>query len=159
MSVRSEEFWIWIIQLCTASLLGDQKFKLEQEDVPYVSGHSVSEHLEYCVRKYCPDKTIEQARKYYFEHTFREMQKIIEGRGRVNAFVPTPGLKEFLLELKRRKIKIGLVTSGLYEKAWPENLSAFLTLKLGDPREFYDAIITAGFPCRETFDEMLNIID
>ena len=42
-------------------------------------------------------------------------------------------------------VKIGLVTSGLYEKAWPEILSAFNTLDMGDPRKFYDAIITAGF--------------
>ena len=43
-------------------------------------------------------------------------------------------------------VKIGLVTSGLYEKAWPEILSAFKTLGMGDPKDFYDAIISAGFP-------------
>jgi len=32
----------------------------------------------------------------------------------------------------------------LYEKAWPEILSAFKTLKMGVPLEFYDALITAG---------------
>jgi beta-phosphoglucomutase-like phosphatase (HAD superfamily) len=53
------------------------------------------------------------------------------------------------MELKSMNIKIGLVTSGLYEKAWPEILSAFRTLKMGDPKEFYDAIITAGFPLRQ----------
>jgi len=42
-----------------------------------------------------------------------------------------------------------LVTSGLYEKAWPEILSAFRTLKMGDPLEFYDAVISAGFPMRK----------
>jgi hypothetical protein len=39
-----------------------------------------------------------------------------------------------------------LVTSGLYEKAWPEILSAFQAMDLGDPCEFYDAIISAGYP-------------
>jgi beta-phosphoglucomutase-like phosphatase (HAD superfamily) len=144
-SVRSEEFWIWIIQMSTASLLGDPGFELEEADLPFVSGHSVSEHLQYCIRKYCPDRTVEEARKYYFEHTRREMNEIVEGRGREGAFVPSPGLKEFLYELKGMGIKIGLVTSGLYEKAWPEILSAFRTLDMGDPKEFYDAIITAGF--------------
>lgn len=148
-SVRSEEFWIWIIQLSTASLLNNQKFELEESDLPYVSGHSVSEHLEYCVRKYCPDKTVEEARKYYFQHTHFQMREILEGRGKANAFTPSPGLKDFLLELKAKKIKIGLVTSGLYEKAWPEILSAFKTLNMGDPKDFYDAIITAGFPLRK----------
>lgn len=148
-SVRSEEFWMWIIQLTTASLLDNPRFELEDADLPHVSGHSVSEHLAYCIQKYCPDKTVEEARTYYFKHTHREMKNILEGYGRKDAFVPSPGLKEFLLELKRMGIKIGLVTSGLYEKAWPEILSAFRTLGMGDPKEFYDAIISAGFPLRK----------
>ena len=46
-SVRSEEFWIGIIQTSTASLLGDRHFELEEADLPFVSGHSVSEHLQH----------------------------------------------------------------------------------------------------------------
>ncbi len=148
-TVRSEEFWIWIIQKAMASLLDDDSFELEEADVPFVSGHSVSEHLNYCVNKYCPEKSVEQARDYYFEHTHYEMNEIMEGRGRKNAFTPTEGIKEFLLELKSMDIKIGLVTSGLYEKAYPEILSAFSTLGMGDPKEFYDSIITAGYPLRK----------
>ena len=148
-SVRSEEFWIWIIQMTTASLLGDPRFELEEADLPFVSGHSVSEHLGYCIRKYCPGRTVEQARHHYFEHTRREMKEIMEGRGRDGAFVPSPGLADFLLELKGMGVRIGLVTSGLYEKAWPEILSAFRTMGLGDPLEFYDAVITAGFPMQK----------
>ena len=148
-SVRSEEFWIWIIQMTTASLLGNPKFELEEADLPFVSGHSVSEHLQHCIDKYCPDEKLEEARKYYFEHTHREMRKIMDGRGRLDAFKPAPGIKDFLLELKAMGVKIGLVTSGLYEKAWPEILSAFRTLDMGDPKDFYDAIITAGFPLRK----------
>jgi beta-phosphoglucomutase len=148
-TVHSEEFWMWIIQMSIASLLGDPHFTLEEADKPFVSGHSVSEHLKYGIRKYCPDKTIEAARAYYFEHTHRELEAIVQGTGKAGAFTPTPGVKEFLLELKGRGIKIGLVTSGLYEKAWPEILSAFETLGLGDPRDFYDVIISAGYPLRK----------
>ena len=148
-SVRSEAFWIWIIQMSTASLLDNPHFELEEADLPYVSGHSVSEHLQHCIRKYCPDKTVEEARGYYFEHTRREMKAILEGGGRANAFTPTPGLKPFLLELKQRGIKIGLVTSGLHEKAWPEIVSAFRQLDMGKPEDFYDAIISAGFPLQK----------
>lgn len=148
-SVRSEQFWIRIIEQTTASLLGDPRFTLEEEDLPYVSGHSVSEHLQHCIRRYCPGKSVEEARRYYFEHTRREMQAILEGRGRTDSFVPTPGLKPFLLALKSRGIRIGLVTSGLHEKAYPEILAAFRTMGMGDPREFYDAIVTAGFPMRK----------
>ncbi|NIA14738.1 MAG: HAD hydrolase-like protein [Nitrospiraceae bacterium] len=148
-SVRSEEFWVWVIERSAASLLDNPKFELEEADVPYVSGHSVSEHLQYCIDKYCPDKTVEEARGYYFEHTGREMKAIMEGGGREGAFTPSPGLKEFLHALKDKGVKIGLVTSGLYEKAWPEILSAFRTLGMGDPTEFYDAIVTAGFAMRK----------
>lgn len=148
-SVRSEDFWIWIIQMSTASLLGDRGFELEEADLPFVSGHSVSEHLQHCIGKYCPDKSVEKAREYYFEHTRREMNEIMQGGGRAGAFVPTPGLKEFLNALKDMGIKIGLVTSGLHEKAWPEILSAFRELDMGDPKDFYDAIITAGFPMQK----------
>lgn len=147
-SVRSEPFWIWIIEQTTASLSGDSSFRLEEADLPFVSGHSVSEHLQYCIDKYCPAKTLEEARTHYFRHTQREMQKIMAGQGRMNAFVPAPGLKDFLLELKDLGIKIALVTSGLYEKAYPEIAAAFQTLGMGDPKDFYDAIITAGFPLR-----------
>lgn len=145
-SVRSEEFWIWIIEQTTASLLNNPDFHLEQADMPFVSGHSVSEHLQYCIDKYCPNKSLEEARKYYFTHTRGEMEAIMNGMGKVGAFTPSPKLKEFLLELKDMGIKIGLVTSGLYEKAYPEIKSAFDTLNMGDPKEFYDSMISAGFP-------------
>ena len=148
-SVRSEEFWIWIIQQTVASLLNDPNFTLEKSDIPYVSGHSVSEHLSYCIEKYCPQKTLEEAREYYFEHTHREMDAIMHGKGKQGAFTPSPKLKEFLTELKRMNIKIGLVTSGLYEKAYPEIKSAFDTLNMGDPKDFYDSIISAGFPLKK----------
>ncbi len=145
-SVRSEEFWIWIIEQTTASLLGDPSFKLDDSDLPFVSGHSVSEHLQYCIDKYCPNKSLEEARKFYFEHTHREMDAIMRGEGKQGAFTPSPKLKEFLFALKEMGIKIGLVTSGLYEKAFPEIKSAFDTLEMGDPKDFYDSIISAGFP-------------
>jgi len=148
-SVRSEAFWVWIIERTTAGLLGETGFRLEDSDLPHVSGHSVSEHLQYCIDKYCPGRTVEEARASYFEHTHREMAEILAGRGRADAFQPSPGLEEFLLALKGAGIRIGLVTSGLHEKAWPEIVSAFRTLGMGDPAAFYDAIITAGFPMRK----------
>ena len=149
-SVRSEEFWIWIIEMTTASLLGNPDFKLEEADMPFVSGHSVSEHLQYCIDKYCPDKTIEEARNYYFEHTHREMNEILEGRGKGRRLCAVSRNQGILLALKEKGVKIGLVTSGLYEKAWPEIMSAFDTLKMGEKAEdFYDASITAGYPLRK----------
>lgn len=147
-SIHSEHFWVWMIELATASLLGNPRFSLEEADLPFVAGHSVSEHLQHCVTKYCPGRTVEEARRFYFEHTHREMQAILDGGGRADAFVPAPGLREFLLELKGRGVRIAVVTSGLHEKAWPELVAAFRTMRLGEPSGFYDAIITAGFPLR-----------
>jgi beta-phosphoglucomutase-like phosphatase (HAD superfamily) len=147
-SVHSEGFWIWIIERTTAQLLKRPGFELEEADLPYVSGHSVSEHLQHCISKYCPDRSVEEARAAYFEIVHAEMEAILQGRGRVDAFKPAPGLKRFLTVLKERGIKIGLVTSGLYEKAWPEIVAAFRVMGMGDPRDFYDAIITAGNPLR-----------
>ena len=148
-SVRSEEFWIWIIEKTTASMLDDESFKIEDSDIPFVSGHSVSEHLKYCIDKYFTGESLDKERNFYFEHVNHEMKEIMEGRGRKNSFVPQEGLKEFLLAIKAKGIKIGLVTSGLYEKAMPEILSAFRTLDMGEPTDFYDAIISAGYPLRK----------
>jgi pentatricopeptide repeat protein len=145
-SVHSESFWMWVIEQTTARLLGNTNFKIEKEDEPFISGHSVSEHLQYMIEKYCKTGKLEEARKYYFEITNYEMSEILKGRGKQDAFTPAPNLKEFLLTLKDNNIKIGLVTSGLYEKAMPEIISAFKQLDMGEPTEFYDAIITAGYP-------------
>lgn len=143
-SVKSEEFWMSIIEATTAELTGNPHFQLEAVDAPFVAGHSVSEHLTYCIEKYCPDKALDDARAIYFDKVDFELKEIMAGRGREGAFTPTEGLKDFLYMLKGRGVKIGLVTSGLYEKAMPEIISAFRTLKMGDPVDFYDAIITAG---------------
>lgn len=143
-SVHSEEFWMWVIEQTTARLLGNRNFKREQEDEPFISGHSVSEHLKYMIDKYTKGASLEQAREYYYEIVNYEMDEILKGRGKQDAFTPAPHLKEFLTAVKNEGIKIGLVTSGLYEKAMPEIISAFKQLNMGDPTEFYDCIITAG---------------
>ncbi len=46
-TVRSEPFWVWMIEQTMGSLLGDPSFTLDATDLPYVSGFSVSEHLQY----------------------------------------------------------------------------------------------------------------
>lgn len=145
-SVHSERFWILMIQHAIASLRGEPDFRFDASDLPFVSGHSVSEHLAHGVRRYCPGRSVEEARRAYFERVRFELSEILAGRGHIDAFAPTAGLKPFLLHCKQAGLRIGLVTSGLHEKAWPEIVSAFRQLELGDPRAFYDAIITAGFP-------------
>lgn len=93
--------------------------------------------------------SLELARQYYFDIVNYEMDEILKGRGKQDAFTPAPNLKEFLTTVKNEGIKIGLVTSGLYEKAMPEIISAFKQLDMGDPVDFYDSIITAGYALRK----------
>ena len=143
-SVQSEEFWIWLIEKTAGKLLKNPKFTLSAEDIPFVSGFSTIEHLEYCIKKYEIQATALEANCAYHEIAEYELKEILEGRGNVSAFRPREGLKDFLLELKARDIKIGLATSGLDYKAIPEILSAFRVLGLGDPTEFYDGIVTGG---------------
>ena len=139
-SVRSEEFWIRMIERTAARLVGNPRFQLDESDLPHVSGHSVSEHLQHCIARYRPQTSVEEARAIYFDLVRAELEAIQQGRGWPTAFQPAPGLKPLLQTLKERGVRIGLVTSGLYEKAWPEILSAFRVMGLGDPRDFYDAI-------------------
>lgn len=148
-SVHSESFWMWVIERTTARRLGKNSFRYDAEDEPFISGHSVSEHLQYMIDKYAAGMSLELARQYYFEIVEHEMKEIMNGRGKQDAFTPAPGLKEFLTEVKSEGIQIGLVTSGLYEKAMPEIISAFKQLGMGNPAEFYDAIITAGQALRK----------
>jgi beta-phosphoglucomutase-like phosphatase (HAD superfamily) len=149
-SVHSEIFWIWVIEQVTCTLLNDPKFKFADEDIPHVSGRSVSEHLKYCIDKYCKNTvsaTMEKAWKTYFDITHSELDNILKGRPTKapTTFQPAPFLKEFIFGLREKGVKIGLVTSGLYEKSIPEIKAAFDTLNIGDPVKFYDAIVTAGF--------------
>lgn len=143
-SVHSESFWMWVIERTTARLLGKSDFRREPEDEPFISGHSVSEHLQYMIDKYAKGGSLSEARSYYFEIVNHEMDEIMKGRGKQDAFTPAPNLKKFLKAVKKEGIKIGLVTSGLYEKAMPEIISAFKQLDMGNPADFYDCIITAG---------------
>lgn len=143
-SVQSETFWVWIIEKTLQELSGNPQLSLSDEDLPFVSGFSVSEHLQYGIDKYVPGASIVKARELYHRITEYEMQEILAGRGNAEAFRPAPHLKEFLTALKQNNVKIGLVTSGLYCKAMPEIIAAFRTLEMGDPMEFYDAVITAG---------------
>ena len=142
-TVISEEFWIYLIEK-TVKQLTSPDFTLCEADTPFVSGFSTAEHLDYCIKKYNVQATLYEALETYHKTAKFELNEIMEGRGNAEAFKPRAGLKEFLYALKAKGIKIGLATSGLDYKAIPEIVSAFRVLDMGDPIEFYDAIITGG---------------
>ena len=143
-TVKSEEFWVYLIECVCKEMLGDKNFRLTKEDEPFVSGFSTVEHLTYCKKKYNFSQDINEALTCYHRIARFELNEIMKGRGNVNAFKPREGLKDFLLTLKNNGIKIGLATSGLDYKAIPEIVSCFRVLGMGNPLEFYDAIITGG---------------
>ena len=143
-TVKSEEFWIWLIEGTVKKLLNNPDFTFAEEDIPYVSGFSTIEHLDYCIQKYGIQANVIEANELYHQMAEYELGEILAGRGNAEAFHPRAGLKEFLTELKRRGIKVGLATSGLDYKAIPEIVSAFRNLKLGEPLNYYDAVMTGG---------------
>lgn len=143
-TVKSEEFWIWLIEKTSQRLLNNSNFHLSEEDIPFVSGFSTMEHLDYCLKKYKIQSTLLQANKAYHEIAEYELNEIMQGRGNTQAFQPREGLKDFLYTIKEKDIKIGLATSGLDYKAIPEIVSVFRNLNMGNPLDFYDAIITGG---------------
>lgn len=143
-SVKSEEFWIWLIEKTVKEISKNDKFELSEADIPFVSGYTSIQHLEYCIKKYGINADVFEADKVYHKLAAFELNEIMEGRGNTSAFKPREHLKEFLTEVKNAGVKIGLVTSGLEYKAIPEVVSTFREIGLGDPLEFYDAIITGG---------------
>ena len=143
-TLDSEPFWVYMIELTMKQLMDKPSFEFENADIPFVSGYTTMEHLRYCIDKYCPDKDINLANKIYHETAAVELNEIMQGRGNANAFVPKEGLLDLLKFFKSENIKIGLVTSGLDYKSIPEIVSVFKRIGLGDPLDYYDAIITGG---------------
>lgn len=143
-TVKSEEFWMYLIECVCKEMLKNPDFRLAKEDEPFVSGFSTVEHLTYCKNKYKFTQDINEALACYHRIARFELNEIMEGRGNINAFKPREGLKDFLNCLHENGIKIGLATSGLDYKAIPEIVSTFKLLDMGNPLDFYDAIITGG---------------
>lgn len=143
-TLYSEEFWIYVIEETMRQVIGNSEFSFDSSDIPFVSGHSVSEHLEYSINKYCPRADLNKAISMYYINSRRLLKDLIDGKLKGMQIQPAAYLKEFLDYLKSKGIKVGLVTSGLYEKAYPEIFSVCTKLNMGKPEDVYDSIITAG---------------
>lgn len=142
-TVLSEKFWIEMIRLTVSAVLKTPSFQFEKQDLPFISGNSVLEHLEYCKEKYQCKPELENMISLYYSITRQKLHNNLNELVN-NFFEPQIGLKKFLVLLKKKNIKVGLVTSGVNEKAIPEIESVFQKIGLGKPEQFYDCIITAG---------------
>lgn len=148
-TLYSEIFWIHVIEETIRFLTNNKDFSAKEEDIPFISGHSVSEHLIYCIEKYYPSCSLKDAMNIYYKVSQRELNALLnDGSNELN-IKPAFYLKEFLFELIDKGIKIGLVTSGLYEKAYPEISSICLSLDMEKPEKIYNSIITAGSPLKD----------
>lgn len=146
--VKSEAFWIQTILETTNRMRNRYGLpaidQFTQEELPHVSGRTVPEHLMYCIQHYFPKASLLETQALYTEIAEEYMIKFNTGELDIDAFEPADGLKDLLLLLKQKGIKIGIVTSGLYYKAWPELDQAMKKMALGDARKFFDAILTSG---------------
>lgn len=142
-SVESEEFWVECIRKTVGELIGEN-VAFTAEDIPFVSGHTTAEHLDYALKKYGGVKVASNASEKYLEVSRKELERALNTDSGEDKIRPSDGLKDFLLTLKNRGVKIGLASSGLFYKAIPEIETAFAAMKLGDPLKFYDSIITGG---------------
>lgn len=141
-SIISEEFWIEIVRKTASKLIG-REIEFCACDIPYVSGYTTAEHLDYALRKYGdPFKSYDNVMETYHAISNAALKNALENGA--EQIRPVAGLKEFLLEVKRRGVKIGLVSSGLFYKAIPEIETAFRAMGLGNPLDFYDEIIMGG---------------
>lgn len=146
--VKSEAFWIAVIleavNRMRARLGMPPVGAFGDSELPHISGRTVPEHLLYCIQHYCPRATLGELQDLYTDIAEEYMQRLNAGELDIDAFEPAEGLKELLLMLRANDVKIGIVTSGLYYKAWPELKQAMDKLGLGDPTAFFDAILTSG---------------
>ena len=151
--VKSEHFWIMTIieTVNTVRNSADREHipAFRPEELPFVSGRSVLEHLHYCIKHYCPEASLSQMHDVYTGIAEKYMEQLCSGELQLDAFEPADSLKELLLWLKKKEVKIGIVTSGLYYKAWPELAQAMEKMDLGDPLLFFDAVMTAGTAARK----------
>lgn len=143
-SVMSEEFWLELIRLTVSTVLKNKEFRFHNEDLPFISGNSVSEHLIYCKNKFELKEDLNDLIVIYYNY-FESFLNMKNENGIMRFFRPRDNLKSFLLSLKKDNIKVGLVTSGTIEKAMFEIEMAFKIMGIKEkPDSFYDCIITAG---------------
>ncbi len=146
--VKSEHFWIMTILETVNTVRKEAGLRplacFQPGEAPFVSGRSVPEHLLYCIGRYCPWVALSRMHDIYTGIAEKHMGRLCAGELYIDAFEPADGLKELLLGLKGEGIKVGVVTSGLYYKAWPELVQVMEKMELGDPLLFFDAVMTAG---------------
>jgi len=108
-TVKSEHFWIWVIEEIVRRFRNDFEFAFRDEDLPFISGYSVSEHINYAINKYCnhiDGASLESGQRLYYEIVNEKMSKVLDEGDENGVFSPAPYLWEFLTNVKKNNIKI-----------------------------------------------------
>ena len=86
-TLTSEDFWVFVIEQTMQKLLGDGKFSLEDSDIPFVSGFTTVDHLNYCLNKYMPDEDINSAVECYHNIAEFQLKEIMQGMSFFGKFI------------------------------------------------------------------------
>lgn len=147
-TMLSEQFWIEMLRLSVDKANNDNNFKFSDSDFPYISGHSVTEHLSYCIDKYKLKCNLFDLKKIYDDIVDYNLDNLTNSTNEV-FFEPREGLKKFLLKIKAKGIKIALVSSGSTKKVMSTLNCVFKKMDMGNPLDYYDCIITGGESCKK----------
>lgn len=139
-SVLSENFWIEMLRLTVAKQTNNNSFQFHDNDMPFISGHSVTEHLNYCIKEYSLKCELVELKEIYDSIVDYNLDNNVDS----NFFEPRKGLKEFLTTVKEKNIKVALVSSGSSKKVIYTLKCLFEKIDLGNPLDYYDCIITSG---------------
>lgn len=147
-TMLSEKFWVEMLRISVARATKNDSFKFSKSDFPYISGHSVTEHLSYCINKYKLECKLFELKKTYDEIVEYNLNNL-ESSPNAQFFEPREGLKKLLLKIKEKGIKIALVSSGSAMKVMTTLNCVFKKMNMGDPLDYYDCIITGGNACKK----------
>lgn len=147
-STDTESVVLESIREMMAYATGNPDFRFKTEDYPNIIGDSTTNHVRYLVGEYGLDGNgLDELISVYYDSYHKLLYEVRDGHreaGLEELIKPMPYLREFLLGLKGRGLKVGLVTSSLYEEMEIVMRHVFETLGMGvDFTDFYDGVISA----------------
>lgn len=142
-STDTEKLILEALRRTMAGELGDVGFAFSPEDCAYIIGNSNTNRMVYLTEKYgLSSGKLQEYIDNYHKKYHEMLVDIRDGKATDHSIEPMPGLKEFLLCLKERGVKVGLVTSNLGRIVDVVMAEAFRKMEITMPFcEFYDGVI------------------
>ncbi len=144
-STDTEKLVLEAMRLMMAEAVGDPDFGFALDDFPHIIGDSTTNHVSYLVATYDLDPgRLHDYIATYYGHYHATLEGIRDGSITGPLIEPMPGLREFMEALRKRGVKVGLVTSSL--KVEVDIVMPVVFRGMGLPEDyesFYDAVIAA----------------